>query len=107
MARHRFSVEEQEAATHRQRALDNAFAHAASGGHMHIAEYLLEAGANPRADNSHPLLAAATNGQTKMVQFLLEKGSNHREAMIAAAENNHAETARVIIKWQEQYPPRP
>lgn len=97
-------AERREAIAHRRHALDTAFVLAAERGMTSIVEELLEAGANLHAYNEQPLLYAAAAGQTKMVQFLLEKGANHQEAMVAAAENNHAETARVIIKWQERHP---
>jgi ankyrin repeat protein len=60
-------------------ASENPLMHAARHGHLEIAQYLLENGADIEArsyEGNTPLLFAAWEGQLEMIQFLIKKGAD-------------------------------
>ena len=69
-----------------------ALTNAASGGHMHIVEFLLERGADPNVPQEHiaprgaPLYKAVTNGDYEMSKLLLEHGADPNQPMESSAD---------------------
>jgi len=69
-----------------------ALTNAASGGHMHIVEFLLERGADANVPQEHiaphgaPLYKAVTNGDYEMSKLLLEHGAHPNQPMESSAD---------------------
>jgi hypothetical protein len=84
-----------------------ALMHAASFGHLKVANFLVRRGADVNAQDIHewtPLMWAAAEGQEKMVDFLLGNGANPcltisdgRRAFHLAAENGHEKLAEFLM----------
>ena len=77
---------------------------AAGNGHVESVRVLLAAGADVYSNDA--LLSAAREGHTETVRALLQAGAGGRNAaQREAAENGHAETAKVLKNWRVKRKP--
>lgn len=87
---------------------DTPLMRAAMMGHMEMARFLLERGANINAVNSYgttALILAAAEGHSEMVKFLVQKGAdinkkndNGDTALIQAAYNGFRENVKILLE---------
>lgn len=94
----------------RQQALNWALLLAAHDGQTLVVSALLDAGANPRAGDSHALQYAAQFGHTETVKVLLEAGADTHDDLSSvaawrlAAQNGHKDTVKALFEWAEKHP---
>jgi hypothetical protein len=103
----------------RVRAVDAALCNAASFGHLHAAELLLDAGADVNAfvllgmDSDkmpfRPLHCASYSGHADIVQLLIQRGANVRaygdHALQLASLHGHADVVQLLIQHGAVMPP--
>jgi ankyrin repeat protein len=87
-----------------QYALNTAFILAASHGYNGIMHQLLQAGADIHANKDAALILAAEEGLAETVDYLLLRGADPQNALALrkAAQNDHRDTIRVLMKWSDE-----
>ncbi len=84
------------------------FAVAALGGRVNDVKQLLEAGADPKANDSRALRMSARNGHLEMVKLLLPVSDPEADDSLAlrwAAENGHLEIVELLLPHSDHAKP--
>jgi ankyrin repeat protein len=82
--------------------IELAFEELSKGGHLEVIRFLVEHGADVRANNSDATINAAKNGNLELVKFLVESGADvtakDNRALYEASRNGYLEIVKFLVE---------
>ena len=78
---------------------NDGFCGACEGGHLEIAEFMIEKGSGTKIDWNYGLLSACECGHMDLVKLLIEKGANDWDlGLFSACRGGHLEIVKFMIE---------